>query len=199
MMKRELRNVHRSSWLIRGLALGILVGSLLSDVSIAVDSDPLVLELDLKDITRVVMVGATLGEGWAGFPSVIAADYTATNSYDKLNVTLPLYVTWISDTDLTGEPVAVSPPENIQAYDWFAYDAFELQIVPGALDGEYTACAAGDYLEAPLPFEFPLTSSGELHLEDVHGGTGMETVLYLSMIDDNVSGDSSEYSAIQGG
>lgn len=104
-------------------------------------------------------------------------------------MTLPLYVTWILDTKLDNDPHAVSPPQPITDFTgWFVHDEFQLLgWTSPDLDGQYTECADGDWLEEPKmpPTQplFPLNSSGELRLIDVHGGIVTASTLYLLRVD----------------
>ena len=51
--------------------------------------------------TEFIVIGVTLGNGWQGFPTYLATDYTTSSQFTQLDVTLPLYVTFVSTNEDT--------------------------------------------------------------------------------------------------
>jgi len=171
----------------RSVFIAIVAGGLVPHLAItairAATSDPYTYGSSATP-NRILIAGVTLGNGWSGFPDTLAADYSATGSLDRLDVTLPLYVTWLLDSNSSSFPAIeeISPPKLITDYasDWFTYTAFSvLNIETQAIDQEYTACAASNALEAPTVSSTPLTSDGKVNVKDIHGGIHGKTTIHL--------------------
>jgi hypothetical protein len=131
--------------------------------------------LDDLLIASPINVGVTLGQGWSGFPTYLQPDYVQTGALDRLDVELPLYVTWILDRNVPGQVEAqpVIPPQPITSYSWF--DPTKLKVAYAVIQEAnlYTECLEGVQLEAPAVNSFPLTADGRLRVTDRHGGTGV--------------------------
>jgi hypothetical protein len=137
-------------------------------------------------------VGVTLGQDWSGFPIHLSPDYTEAGALDRLDVTLPLYVSWILDPDVQTQATPVVPAQPITNYPWFTASAFKVGYVKVEVKTNpgYVACPqpyeASPHLEAPTLNTFPLTAGGELNVRDIHGGTGAQTTIRLSRTDQSV-------------
>ena len=168
---------------LRRLALSVvfMIVSAAPNTMLAANPDP----YDEVDgfASGSVYVGCTLGQNWSGFPVHLMTDFTSTSATEKLDVTLPLYVTWILYQDSTSVSQAVDPPQPITNYAWFDgyHDEFEVVVASVEDVNLYNDCPAGDYkvFEAPRAGDYPLNSSGQLHLEDVHGGIGAKSNIIL--------------------
>jgi hypothetical protein len=133
------------------------------------------------DATSSLYVGCTLGYNWSGLQAHMVPDYTNTGQYERLDVTLPLYVTWILDPNVGTEGVRVNPPQPITNYAWFSghHAEFQTKMAEVGETALYTDCPEGTDLEAPSLDSYPLNSSGELHIKDVHGGAAGRTEIRL--------------------
>jgi hypothetical protein len=132
-----------------------------------------------------VYVACTLGNEWSGFPVHLMADFSSTSATEKLDVTLPLYVTWIVNTD-SGTSRAVDPPQPITNFDWFDGHHGEFEVDGAGVLPEgwnwYNDCDWQSHwkaFEAPTAGSYPLNSSGQMHLEDIHGGIGANSIITL--------------------
>ncbi len=131
---------------------------------------------------HVILVGATMGQNWNEFPSALAADYQPTGPWDQvLDVNLQLFVTWILDTAVSPSPVQVNPPVALSSFAWFnpaIFSVFDIQQEP--FDFDYVSCAQNHGIELPvLGDPTPLDANGLLHVRDVHGGVGDQTLIHL--------------------
>jgi len=105
-------------------------------------------------------------------------------SYERLNVTLPVYVEWLLDTASPNgtQPVHFDPPRRLDSFDWFqSYESgFIVQQVyvdhdPSGVASDvpdYTPCLQGTLPERPQLGAFPaFTHQGAITVRDTHGGT----------------------------
>jgi hypothetical protein len=139
--------------------------------------------------------GVTLGEGWQGFPAILAPDYNQTGSTDLLDVTLPVFIEWEMHVAIgppgpnqcpAAAPQQVTPPRPLGSEPWFVGHHSDLvvwEIRQNTLtDPDYHACAAGWGLEHPPVFsdfgQGPFTASGGLRVQDIHGGIGSDTIVW---------------------
>lgn len=137
-----------------------------------------------------IYVGVTIGSDWSGFPDKLSTRYEANTYPNRLNTTLPLYVTWILDlTDNVFNDVAdrVDPPQPLSSYSWYstsnAWEAFEVfpAVTLPSFEQGYVDCGRDvpSGMEHPVYQSHPLNAAGELLLEDVHGGFGGSTLIRL--------------------
>lgn len=166
---------------MRSLSLFVIASlfGVLPRVAEAVSSDPVTED---NGNSSSLYVGLTLGDGWEDFPVHMTPDYENSSAVEQLNATLPLYVTWILDPNSNTVAQPVNPPQPITNYSWFtaAPTAFKVTISDVVAGTVYNLCASGNELEAPALNAFPLTSSGELNVQDIHGGIGTTTLIRLS-------------------
>ena len=153
------------------------------------ESDPYTYTDEILNPHRLVIVGLTLGNNWSGLETNIAADLNPQNQYEKLDVELPLYVSWIFDTSSSSGcypfPCQINPPQPITSFPWFSGHHAEFRVVnieqDLSSDSEYKACAEGAGLEAPTTLSYPLTADGKLRVTDIHGGFGTRTTIHLRL------------------
>jgi len=152
--------------------------------SYAAESNPFeFIDDEAASATRVVVAGVTLGNNWAGFQTKFAAGYTG-SPLDDVDVTLPLYVTWLSDSDdFFGSPIQVTPTPVV-SYDWFQEGGGSTwRVEEISMAGvEYKQCPDGQGLELPTLYSHPteLHFNGELRVKDTHGGIAVNTLIRMS-------------------
>lgn len=153
-------------------------------------SDPYVYTEATLNPHRLIIICATLGNNWSGFPTFLATDYAPTvPMYEELDAELPLYVTWMLDSSTSEYWPGrfVDPPLPITSFDWFSffYNGFKtFRIEQDVTDVEYYTCPASVGIEAPQLGSFPVTADGKLRVSDIHGGFGNETLIHLRYCSD---------------
>jgi hypothetical protein len=178
---------------LRTLALSgaLLIALAVPSALFAVDPEPYIESNRFTSGSGSVYVGCTLGDGWSGFPDHLMPDFTSTNPTEKLDVTLPLYVTWILYEDSTAVSQAVNPPRPITDFAWFNgfHDEFQVVIAnPEPNNWLYNSCGGYRDFETPKIGDYPLDSDGQLHLEDVHGGIGTTSdIIFVHYTDEEQS------------
>jgi hypothetical protein len=127
--------------------------------------------------------GATLGHTWGDFPVYLTPDLETTAGYEKLDVSLPIYLVY-QNIDNGGVTAVPNGPKRVDdVFDAEELQGFQVTITYDlAFDVEYIPCPNDVGLDLPEEDSYPIDSTdGTLQVQDLNfGGIGSGTWITLT-------------------